>query len=87
MAGSLIQVKSSTLTKYNMFGCYLNPIVATDDTFNSWIALDHRYAIIFQAVSQIYGLLENIVASNRYKALADDELAAILQSNIIGEGY
>lgn len=85
-AGSLLQVKSSTLTKYAMFGCYLNPIVANEATFNSWVAADHPYAIIYQAVAQIYGLLENQVAFTKYQALADAEIARLMTANIILEG-
>lgn len=87
MAGNLIQVKSSTLTEYALFGCYLNPIVGSEATYSSWIATDHEYAIVFQAVSQIYGLLENTNAQATYQKLADAEIAMLIASNITGEGF
>lgn len=87
MAGNLIQVKSSTLTMYNLFACYLNPTVATQATYSSWIAADHPYAIIFDAVSKIQGLLGNDVAAKYYADAASMELQMLIGSNIIGEGY
>ena len=85
-AGELIQIKSSTEFQYALLGCYLNPDV-TEAGFNSWIALDHNYAIVYEAAVTVFKTIGYDEQSATYSKLAAEQLAAIRTSNILAEGY
>jgi hypothetical protein len=86
VAGSVIQVRSSTKDQYCLMGVYLHPTVESPATFSSWIADEQPYAIIFEAASQIYGLLENNNAQQKYTAEAADQITELKAGNIIAVG-
>ncbi len=86
VAGSVIQVKSSTKDLYALMGIYLNPTVDSPDTYNSWIALEQPYAIIYEAAATVYGLLENDKAKVAFTNMAADEIAILKMNNITAMG-
>lgn len=53
VAGSNIQIRSSDKLQYMLVGAYINPDV-TESGFSSWIADDHPFAIIYEAVAIIF---------------------------------
>lgn len=53
-AGQVIQIRTAIELSHCLAGAYLNPIVATPETFNSWIADDQPYAIVYEACRQIF---------------------------------
>lgn len=53
LAGEMLEIRSSTEDTYMILSCYLNPKLDEND-FQSWIALDSPYAIVFEAARQIY---------------------------------
>lgn len=85
-AGAYINLKSRTQEQYYLYGCYLNPNV-TADKFNSWIALDHPYAIIFDAAATVFKAIGKDDESAAYKTMVPEQIAMIRSSNIISEGY
>jgi hypothetical protein len=87
IAGSVIQMRSSTADKYCMMGVYIDPIITDSATYNSWIAIEQPYAIIFEAAALIYGLLENEKAQTKYTAEAADQITELKMSNIVAVGY
>jgi hypothetical protein len=86
VAGELIQIKSSTRLKYFFFGCYLNPDI-TEAGFNSWIALDHPYAIVFEAAVTVFKTIGYDEQATVYQKLAAEQLAMLKSSNILAEGF
>ena len=85
-AGTVLNIKSSTLLQYGLLGAYLNPDLA-DSTYNSWIAVDHPYAIVFEAARLVFkqiGLDENSAA---FEKLAAEQLAELKLINIPVVGY
>lgn len=84
-AGEVIQIKSSTLLQYILLGCYLNPDV-TEVGYNSWIALDHPYAIIYEAAASIYKMIGQDEQATVFKKFSDEQFQYLKQSNIEAEG-
>lgn len=85
-AGELIQVKSSTAFQYALMGYYLNPDI-TEAGFNSWIALDHSFAIVYEAAVTVFKTIGYDEQSATYMKMAAEQLAMIRTSNIQVEGY
>lgn len=87
VAGSVIQVKSSTKIGYSLIGVYLNPIVSTPATYSSWIALEAPYAIVFAAAALIFGnTLGDRTRQDINAASSAIEFASVWNSNILANG-
>jgi hypothetical protein len=85
-AGSQIHIKSSTQDQYYLFGCYLNPNI-TDTGFNSWVALDHPYVIIFDAAATVFKSIGKDEEASGYRQLVAEQLSMLKSSNITAAGY
>lgn len=87
VAGSVIQIKSSTQDSYSLIGVYLNPVIATPETYNSWIADESHYAVVWAAVSIMYGsILNNTAKKNTADASVAIEFTEVKNSNIVAKG-
>jgi hypothetical protein len=53
LAGEMLEIRSSTEDDYMILSCYVNPIL-DESTYTSWIALDHPYAIVYEAARTIF---------------------------------
>jgi hypothetical protein len=85
-AGAYLNIKSSDLQQYYLLGCYVNPDI-TSTGYNSWIAQDHPYAIIFDAASTVFKAIGKDEESAAYKVLNAEQLALLRTSNILANGY
>lgn len=85
-AGASIEIKSSTQFQYALLGCYLNPNITTTG-WNSWIALDHPYAIIYEAAEKIFKMTGRTEEFAAFKFLRDEERQRIVLSNLQLQGY
>lgn len=85
-AGTSIEIKSSTQFQYVILGCYLNPNITTSG-YNSWIALDHPYAIVFEAAEKIFKMTGKSEEFASYKFLRDEEQRRLMITNTIVQGY
>lgn len=86
VAGANIQIKSSTLLQYAMLGCYVNPNI-TEAGYDSWIALDHPYAIVYEAAAGVFKMIGDTEKYAAYTQLAAIQAAEIRMSNIQAQGY
>lgn len=86
VAGSVIQIKSSTEISNVLLGCYLNPDVS-EATFSSWIAIDHPFAIVFDAAARIFKMIGKSDEMAMYKQEAFEQQRAIQISNVQAVGY
>ena len=86
VAGAVVQIRSSTELQYILLGCYLNPDI-TAAGYNSWIALDHPYAIVFDAASTVFKMIGDTDQFAAYTALAQQQMAELRMSNIQAVGY
>jgi hypothetical protein len=84
-AGEVIQIKSSTSLQYILLGCYLNPNIG-EDTYSSWIALDHPYYIVYEAAASVFKLTGDDEKATVYKRFTDEQIALLKASNIELEG-
>jgi hypothetical protein len=85
VAGSVIQLKSSTEFQYLIFGCYIQPNI-TEASYDSWVALDHPYAIVFEATATVFKAIGDTEQFAAYTALAQMERANVIVSNIESSG-
>jgi len=86
VAGSLIQIRSSTEFQYAILGCYVNPNI-TVSGYNSWIALDHPYAIVFEAAASVFKMIGETDQFAAYTRLAMEHQELLKISNIQAQGY
>lgn len=86
LAGEVLQIKSSTEVQYTILGCYLNPNV-TELGYSSWIALDHPYAIVFEAASSVFKMIGDTEQFAAYTQLAAVQAQEIQISNVLAQGY
>jgi len=85
-AGAYININSSTQEQYYLFGCYVNPDITTLG-YTSWIALDHPYAIVFDAASTVFKAIGKDEEAAAYRLLVPEQLSLLKASNIIADGY
>jgi len=86
VAGAYIQINSSTPEQTYLLGCYLNPVV-TDTGYNSWIALDHPYAIVYDAAATVFKAVGKDEESAQFRQLVADQLKLLQMSNVVSEGF
>lgn len=86
LAGEVIQIRSSTAFTDLLIGFYNNP-VTLPDTYSSWVADMHPFAIVFEAASQVLRAIGNLEDANSYANMARDQLMQLRNSNILAEGY
>lgn len=86
VAGEVVQIRSSTQLQYVILGCYRNPDI-TQSGFSSWVALDHPYAIVFEAASTVFKMIGDTDQFAAYTNLAQQQLVEVRMSNIQGIGY
>lgn len=86
VAGQYVQINSSTEEQYYLLGAYLNPDI-TDTGYSSWIALDHPYAIVYEAVVTVMKAIGEDDKASIYAKMAQEQQALISLSNIQSVGY
>lgn len=86
VAGDLLQIRSSTKLQYATLGCFLNPDI-TPSGYNSWVALDHPYAIIFEAAASIFKQTGDTDQFAAYMRMSAEEQQLVRISNIQPQGY
>lgn len=86
VAGSYVQINSSTEESTYLLGCYLNPDI-TEASYTSWVALDHPYAIIFDAAATVFKAIGKDEEAAAYRGLVIEQIAMLKMSNIEGNGY
>jgi len=85
-AGASIEIKSSTQFQYAILGYYANPIITTAN-YDSWIALDHPYAIVLEAAEKVFKMIGKTEEFAAFKFLRDEEKQRIVLTNIQVQGY
>jgi hypothetical protein len=85
-AGAYINIKSDSQEQGYLVGCYVNPDITTVG-YNSWIALDHPYVIIFDAAATVFKAIGKDEEASAYRGLVQEQISMLRASNIIAEGY
>lgn len=89
-AGAYLTLKSDTAEQYYLMGCYLHPDITTA-AYNSWIALDHPFAIIYEAAGKVFAGIGKDEEAARYanpqNGFVAEQIALLKMSNIGITGY
>jgi len=86
LAGAYLQINSATAEQYYLFGCYLQPDI-NKDSYTSWIALDHPYAIVFDAAATVFKAIGKDEEAATYRTMVAEQMLLLKGSNILGVGY
>lgn len=86
VAGENIEIRSSTEDDYMLFGCYVHPDI-TEAAYSSWIALDHPYAIEYEATSKIFKMIGYDEQATMMQREVVEQFTLLRNSNILGQGY
>lgn len=86
MAGQNINIRSGDKLQYILFGAYIHPNI-TQAAYQSWIATENPYCIIFDAASVIFKTIGYDAQFQAYNALVQQEQNQVIQSNIQAVGY
>lgn len=85
IAGSSVNLRLADQLRTLLIGWYKHPSIDTAN-YVSWIAVDHPYAIVFEAVAMVFRMIGYDEQSSSYAKLAAEQLAMIRMSNIEMEG-
>jgi len=85
-AGQYVHVKSSTLDQYYILGCYINPNI-TSSLYSSWIAIDHPFAIIYEAAAMVFKAVGKDEEATTYRTLNADQIGILKQNNVTALGF
>lgn len=86
VAGAVIQIRAESQLQYCLLGAYVNPDI-TEGGFNSWLATDHPYAIVFEAAALVFKMIGDTDQFAAYTGLAAMQAAEVRTSNIQPVGY
>lgn len=85
VAGSNIQIKSSTQLQYILLGAYLNPDI-TEAGYKSWIADDHPFAILYEAAAIVFKTVGHDEQNVAYREMVKEQIQQLKQHAITGLG-
>lgn len=85
-AGNNVVLRSSSSLRYMLAGWYQNPI--TDSaTYSSWIADLVPHAIIFDAASLIFQMVDQQEQSRKFDALVLEQVTLVKMHGLNAQGY
>lgn len=82
MAGIQLQIRCCPAVQRVLFGCYLHPVVAPVANYESWIAREYPYAIIYEAARTVFRSIGYSEQANEFSGLAAEVLSEIKISSI-----
>jgi hypothetical protein len=85
IAGAEVQIRTLAQQQYFLLGCYVNPDITTTG-YNSWIADDHRYAIVYEAVAIIFKTIGYDEQNTTYRAMVAEQIMTLKMHAITGIG-
>ena len=86
VAGAFLQINSSTEEANYLLGCYIHPDI-NKATYTSWVALDHPYAIIFDAAATVFKAIGKDEEAAAYRSLVAEQFMLLKESNIVANGF
>lgn len=86
VAGATLNIKAANPLQYLLVGVYLNPNTSPSN-FVSWIAQDHPFAIVFEAIRVLFKQIGYDEQATAYERLAAEQLAEVKISGIQAVGY
>lgn len=80
-AGELLQIRTRCPVEHVLFGAYQHPIIV-EETYNSWIAEEYPYAIVYEAARSIFLATAFQEQSAQMRALVQEEYGILKLSNV-----
>ena len=85
-AGDTVNIKSKVPVQNALLGVYVNPNI-TVSGFSSWIAVDHPFAIVFEACRILFKQIGYDEMAQSSERLAGEQLMLLKEINIQSVGY
>lgn len=85
IAGSNLQIRSSDKLQYILAGVYINPDI-TITGYNSWIADDYKFAIIYEAAAIVFKTIGYDEQVPMYRGMVAEQLAILKMHAVTGTG-
>ena len=85
VAGANLQIRSSTPLLYALIGVYNNPDI-TSGGYDSWIADDHKFAIIYEATAIIFKTTGFDEQERSYRLMVAEQYQILKQQAVTGLG-
>lgn len=82
MAGQLLQIRGACALDKVLFGCYQYPILTPSTAFESWIANEMPYAIVYEAARVTFKSYSFTEQANEYSALVNEQYAELKLSYV-----
>lgn len=82
MAGQLLQIRTTCSVLRVLFGAYKFPVTSPIESYESWIADDYPWAIVYEAARAIYRSISMDEAASQYERLTAEVVAEIKRSCI-----
>lgn len=76
-AGTLIQIKTTQPLSHCLVGVYVFPKVTPSEEFESWVAEDYPWAIIYEAASKVFGQIGHTAQANAMQQEAGQQLVLL----------
>lgn len=84
IAGDMLEIRSSTQDSNMIIACYLNPVL-TDNNYTSWVAIDHPFAIVYEAARAIFKQIGFDEQAQQMKMEVSEQYQ-ILKQEVVGYG-
>lgn len=85
VAGRVLEIRASVEFQFGLFGFYVLPIVR-EGAYNSWVAEQFPFAIIYEAVRVIFRVIGNLEESNAVSQLVLEEYRELTISALTDVG-
>lgn len=82
MAGQMLQIRGTQALDKVLFGCYQYPILSPSTAFQSWIANEMPYAIVYEAARVTFKSFSFSEQANEYSALVNEQYAELRLSYV-----
>jgi hypothetical protein len=83
LAGDQLEIRSNTEDTHMLLSCYVHPDI-TETGFTSWIAIEHPYAIVYEAAASIFKMIGFDEQAAYMKQNVTEQVALLRQNQIIG---
>lgn len=86
LAGEQLEIRSADEDEYMLLGCYIQPNL-DEANYESWIALDHPYCIVYMAAQKVLNDIGFDEQARRLDKEVAEQVALLKMSNILANGY
>ena len=86
LAGEMLEIRSNTADSYLLLSAYIHPNIS-ESAFSSWIALEHPYAIVYEAAAQVFKTIGWDEQSSAAKQNVVEQIVLLKQNQLQAQGY